>query len=302
MALGGCFGGTSTVAGASVPTLAQAHASPLEVPARHRARPVLFVADVDSNVLLYPANIKEKDPPLSGEITQGVTRSVGVATDGEGTLYVVNNGASRPSLAEYKRGDTSPFRTITSGLNRPGFDIVDRQGTLYVADVGSNGGIVQVFDRGAVSPSKTIDIPSHGRSGVGGLAIDPNGNLLVNTLDVESGVATDYLVPHGSSSPQNLNLQDLPNGSALGVDAAGNTYAGGHAGEISVYASGSKSPTCFINANLDGFYTQMDVTPSGTIYWPNYDNSEMFEFAPGASAPTNVFATQGSGVDAAIGP
>ncbi|HVR46621.1 MAG TPA: hypothetical protein VMT95_08345 [Candidatus Binatia bacterium] len=46
----------------------------------------------------------------------------------------------------------------------------------------------------------------------------------------------------------------------------------------------------------------MIVRSNGTIYWPNYDTSQMFEFAPGASAPTNVFATQGSGIDAAVGP
>lgn len=301
LALGGCFGGGSNVAGAPVPSAAQAaHAVPA-VQAGRRARSLLFVADEAANVLLYPANI-HKNPTLLGEITHGVTRSVGVATDSHGTLYVVNSGGSSPSIAEYKRGATAPFKTITSGLRTPGFDAVDSSGNLYVADVGSTGGIVQVYAPGASSPSKTIDIPRAANSGVGGLAFDPSGALLVNTFDVRSATATVYRVPRGSSNPQNLNLMDLPGGLSLGADKAGFIYAGGHAGAIAVYAPGSKSPSRFITLSPDGFYTQMLVTPDGTIYWPDFDDDEMFEIAPGASAPTNVFATPGSGVDAAVGP
>jgi sugar lactone lactonase YvrE len=297
MALGGCLGGATPV----TPPPA-AHVARPEVQAGRRAPAVLFIADVDSNVLLYPANINQKNPPLSSEITQGVTRSVGVATDRRGTLYVVNSGGSRPSIAEYKRGATTPFKTIAAGLKTPGDDVVDSAGNLYVTDQGSNGGVVLVYAPGTNSPSRTISIPRQGRQGVGGLAFDPHGDLLVNSLDAESGVAIVYSVAPGSSTAQDLNLQGLPNGAALGVDGAGNIYAGGHAGEIAVYAPGKTNPTRSINANVDGFYTQLIALPNGTIYWPNYDTSQMFEFAPGASAPTNVFATQGSGVDAAVAP
>lgn len=294
MALAGCSGGA--LAGAPATGITQeSRTAPLDLQAGHRADSTLFIADVDSNVLLYPADIHD-NPSLQGEITKGVTRSLGVCTDRRGTLYVANSGGSQPSIAEYKRGATSPFRTITSGLRAPEFDVVDSEGNLYVADSGS----VLVYAQGASSPSRTISIP--GGNFVGGLAFDPAGDLLVNSLNVKGGVATVYAVKAGSSTPQNLGLQDLPNGLSLGADKTGNIYAGGHAGEIAIYAPGSKSPTRSFDVNVDGFYTQMLVTPDGTIYWPNYDNGEMFEFAPGASTPTNVFATAGSGIDAAIGP
>ena len=75
----------------------------------------LFVADVDSNVLLYPANINQMNPPLLGEITQGVTRSVGVCI-GNATLYVVNSPDGLVS------GAVVPINTAT---NRPGPPIGD---------------------------------------------------------------------------------------------------------------------------------------------------------------------------------
>lgn len=302
MAVGGCMGGASVPGAAPEAAVAPAaRLTPLHALPRRRAREMLFIADEDTNVLLYPANINAT-PKLLGEITQGVTRSVGVATDSHGTLYVVNSGGSGPSIAEYKRGSKAPFKTITSGLRTPGFDAVDSFGNLYVADSASTGSIVQVYSAGASSPSKTIDIPPAANTGVGGLAFDPSGALLVNTFDVKTASATVYRVPRGSSSPQDLHLQDLPGGLSLGADKAGNIYAGGHAGDIAVYPPGSTTPSRSISLGPDGFYTQMLVTPDGTIYWPDFDDSEMFEIAPGASVPTNVFATPDSGVDAAVGP
>ncbi len=301
IALGGCLGGGATGNAPMPPLVKAAHVAPPAVRARQHRSSVLFIADEATNVLLYPANI-HKAPKLLGEITSGVTRSVGVATDSHGTLYVVNSGGSRASIAEYKRGAKAPFKTITSGLNVPGFDAVDSLGNLYVADKSSSGGIVQVYSPGASSPSKTIDIPTTRNSGVGGLAFDPSGALLVNTFDVKTATSIVYRVPRGSSNPQNLNLADLPGGLSLGADKAGFIYAGGHAGDIAIYAPGSKTASRFITLSPDGFYTQMLVTPDGTIYWPDYDDDEMFEIAPGASVPTNVFATQGSGVEPAVGP
>ena len=45
----------------------------------------------------------------------------------------------------------------------------------------------------------------------------------------------------------------------------------------------------------------MAVTPNGTIYWPNEQDKQIYEFAPGASGPTNVFEGGSNGIDAAVG-
>lgn len=259
----------------------------------------LFVADVDKNVLLYTANINAHNPPLLSEITQGVTRSLGIGVDHRtNTLYVVNSGGSQASIAEYKQGTSSPFKTITNGLRAPGSIAIDNTGTLYVADSTSAKAVVLVYAPNANSPSRTIDIPQASGS-IGGIALGPKGALIVATFDFESQTGVVYSVAHGSSQPVNLNLQNPP-GPSLGVDRAGYIYVGGHFGEISVYAPGSQSPSRFITTNVEGFYTDMDVTPNGTIYWPNFDNSAMFEFASGASGPTNSFSIAGSGIAAGV--
>jgi hypothetical protein len=89
-------------------------------------------------------------------------------------------------------------------------------------------------------------------------------------------------------------------GPSLGTDKAGDIYDGGHEGDIKVYSPGSNAPNRAINLGSNGFYSGLTVTPNGTIYWPNYDNDTMYEIAPGASGPINVFSTNGSGVDAAV--
>lgn len=264
-------------------------------------QPTLFVADASSNVLLYTANINQQNPPLLGQITQGVTRSINVCFGG-GTLYVVNSGGSSPSVAEYHSGSSSPFATITSGLDTPNACAVDRNGNLYVDDGGAGNPLIQIYPAGQITPGKTIDIPHSGHaSGIGGLVVTGKGVLFVNTFQVESGTSTVFRVARGSSTAKNLNLQQLPAGFALGLDSAGNLYAGGHEGDMAIYAPGSKTPSRSLNVNVNGFYTDMTVTPDGTIYWPNFDNNTMYEFAPGASSPTNIFSTAGSGTGVAVG-
>lgn len=258
----------------------------------------LFIADVDSNVLIYTANIDQQDPPLLGEITQGVSRSMAVWVDRHGTLYVLNSGGSSVNISEYKRGKSIPFKTITEGLQAPSNIAVDRSGDLYVDETLSSGDVVLVYGKGAQSPTRTVTLPTS--AGAGGLAFDPKGDLLVATFDVEHNTGNVYFIAPGSSKARNLNLQSPP-GPSLGADRAGYVYVGDPSGTIEIYPAGKRNPVRTIDLNVDGFYTQMDVQPDGTIYWPNYDNESMFEIAPGASGASNVFSTAGSGIGAAVG-
>jgi hypothetical protein len=293
--LGGCAGGVGASApGSFGPSVSPAAAPAPFVRAFAGSQRDVFVAGMADAVVFYSANIHEKNPPALGEINQGVTRAQGLWIDRRGTLYVSNN-TWPPSIAEYKRGTAAPIKVITNGLNTPGAVAVDSAGNLYVANTNQT---VIVYPPGASSPSRTIQLPNQGRSSPGGLAFGPHGNLLVATFDIEHQVGNLYSVAPGSSQPVNLNLHGL-SGSALGTDQGGNIYVGGDEGYISVFAPGSKTPSRSINAGDTGFYSDLTVTPNGTVYWPNYDLGEMYEFAPGASAPTNIFA--GGGVDAAVG-
>ena len=122
----------------------------------------------------------------------------------------------------------------------------------------------------------------------------------VAAFSVESNSGDVFSIAPGASQATNLNLQNPP-GPSLGTDRAGYIYVGGHEGDIAVYSPGSTTAGRFITLGVNGFYTGMAVTANGTIYWPNYDNNTMYEIAPGASGPINVFDTQGSGTDVAVG-
>ena len=299
--LAGCSGSAGSPGTASMssfsPAVPSAVRAPRFMPAGSRSKNTLFVVDLNAAVTLFPANINQKNPSPIGQITQGVTRGVGVAIGRNGTLYVSSSGGKVTNVAEYKRGSSSPFFNIFKGLYVPGLLAVDSSGNLFVADSGPS---LLVYPPGASSPSETIKVPFVGRTpAVAGLAFDAKGDLLIGTFEVEHQLSNVYSLPPGSTQPVNLNLQSLPGG-AVGADKLGNIYVGGSGGYINVYAPGSTTPSRTINAGSAGFYSELTVAPNGTIYWPNYDSNEMFEFAPGASAPTNVFLG-GGGVDAAVG-
>jgi len=299
--LDGCSGAGNAVSTALPPgspaagLAPAAHAAPL--PAGRSRQNLLFTAGLGNAVGYFSANINEKNPPLLGQITSGVTRAEGLLVDAHGTLYL-SNDTWPASIVEYKRGSKTPFFTITKGLYVPGSLAVDAYDNLYVAD-SQSGGVVLVYPPGASSPSKTISIPTQ-RGGPQGLAFDPHGNLLVSTFDIEHETGNVYSIAPGSTQPTNLNLQDLPGG-ALGADKSANIYVGGSGGTIAVFAPGGTTPSRWITAaESGGFYSDFAVTANGTIYWPNYDNDTMYEFAPGASTSTNAFYP-GGGTDAAVG-
>lgn len=296
VAVGGCAGNAGAPG-----TPSQAHFAP-PLKDAGRERPVLFLGTQNTSVSLYSANIKNPNPPFLGSITQGVTRSNGLWIDRSGTLYVTNQ-TSPPSVVEYRHGTSSPFKTITSGLYNPDFCAVDAAGNLYVDD-DLNGGIVLVYSADGTSPSRTIQLPRiAGHFEPGGLAFDRRGDLLVATFSRGLQETKLYSIAPGSSKLKQLNWQGLPGGNALGSDAAGYVYVGGIEGTIAVYAPGTTTPSRYVNVgeSRGQFYSDLTVTPNGTIFWPNNSFDEVYEVAPGASGPTNFFGAQSVGVDAAVG-
>ena len=261
-------------------------------------RMVLYVAGLNPLVNFYTASLRAHDPLPLGSITHDITRASGLWVDKNGTLYVIDTGYPAKVL-EYRRGATKPFRTITNGLYAPIEPAVDASGTLYVDDY-QNGAVVLVYPPGKLSPSRSIAFPHTGRLAPGKMAFDQKGDIIVASFDVEHQIGTVFSISPGASMAVDMGL-DNPPGGVAGTDAKGNIYVGSEAGGINVYAPGSKQVARSIDAGATGFYSSFSVTGDGTIYWPNYDDGSMYEFAPGASGPSNIFPNAG-GVDAAVGP
>ncbi len=171
----------------------------------------LFVADDGINAIFLLDPTQPGMPPV-GTIIDGVNGPAGLSTDSHGTLYVTNQGASPPSVAEYPAGHLKPSFQLTNGINLPFAVAVDSQRTVYVSNPFASQPNVVAYKAGQSSPFETIT----GFSDPIGLAVDKLNNLYV--VDLRSGV---YVVPFGSNTPTNMNLQDLVNPTNIAVDARG---------------------------------------------------------------------------------
>ncbi|HEV3153237.1 MAG TPA: hypothetical protein VGZ02_05500 [Candidatus Baltobacteraceae bacterium] len=297
--LGGCAGGGASVP--SVQSFSQAR-QPAQAGAIDGGNPILFLADLNASVMIYPAQLQQKNPPRLGLITRGVTRSVGVAADSAGNLYVSNFTGASASLSIYRRETRHPLRTITKGLATPGDLAVDTNGTMYVADKNPSDQHVDllVYPRGATSPARTVvELPLTGyASAAGGVALDTNGSVLEGLVLPEKNQYHVFRITPGSWTVTDLHLQQL-RGAAIAADGSGNIYAAESTGGIQFYPSGSLTPTRFLSAPNAEFFGGISALKDGTVYAPSY-NGTMFEYAPGALTPTNTFPIQGGGFDAAV--
>jgi sugar lactone lactonase YvrE len=244
------------------------------------------------------------------QITQGATRPLDDWIDQNGILYVVN-GAEYPTQAnvvEYKRGASSPFRTITDGVQTPNSVAVGKDGTVYVNSVGElpdgggTTGMVVVYPPGGVTPKLTITLPEAPEYGMsaGGIALDAQGNVYVANFG-NATVSQFFKIAPGSSQATSLGLTGY-GGDAIAIDGAGNLYAGGASDSyfIAVYAPGATSPSRTIPLNFAPY--GLTVTGNGTLYVVGDEN--VAEFAPGANTPTNTISTlygETFTIDAAIG-
>ncbi|MBV9647315.1 MAG: hypothetical protein JO043_07625 [Candidatus Eremiobacteraeota bacterium] len=262
---------------------------------------VLLLANASGGVLIYSSDIREKNPPLLGTITTGAPRPTGVWVDRHQTLYVVNDDFPNSSISEYKHGSMKPFRTITAGLSSPQHVAVGNDGTVYVDDIGIGTIVLTVYAPGSTTPTQTVNVEAQsGGHQAGGLAFDPNGNLLVATFTEDFGGQGEvFRIDPKTFTVSNLNLQS-DQGPAIGTDAAGNLYvAQKHVSphQILVYPPGKTTPSRSLFNH--GYVFGMTVSHNGTVYAPTFQLVTS-EFAPGATQPTNEFDPQGGVVDAAL--
>jgi sugar lactone lactonase YvrE len=274
------------------------------------AKRLLFVSNLIGSIRIYTADIHDQNPPMLGQITQGATRPEGEWIDRKGVLYVVNaeQFPTAANVVEYKRGASSPFRTITDGILSPYAVAVAKDGTVYVNSIGelpSGGttGMVVVYPPGGLAPKLTITLPEaaeYGMSG-GGIALDAQGNVYVANFG-DAAVSQFFKITPGSSHATSLGLTGY-GGDAIAIDGAGNLYTGGFSGGsyfVAVYPPGATSPSRTIPLNFEAY--GLTVTSNGTLYVVGDD--QVAEYAPGANTPSNTVDTlygETFTYDAAIG-
>ncbi|HEY5315212.1 MAG TPA: BACON domain-containing carbohydrate-binding protein, partial [Pirellulales bacterium] len=243
----------------------------------------------------------------------GLSTPVGVALDGSGNVYVVNETANTVSVftgsttasatltglslpqslifdtsgdlfvsnagnntvSEFLPGHTTPSFTL-GGLSSPGHMIFDSSGNLYVANF--SGGTVSRFAKGATTASLTykgLDEPT-------GLALDSSGDLFVaNFATSTSTYSVSEFKPGITTSTVTLTGVTSPD--ALAFDSSGNLYVANDltTGTVSKFLPGATTA----GATLTGLTLPQALAfdAHGDLYVSNYLNNTVSKFLPGGT-------------------
>jgi HYDIN/CFA65/VesB-like, Ig-like domain len=302
---------------------------------------VIYVAESSLNgncysITSYPIGANGNVAPIAPNNT-GLCAPAGIAVDGSGNIYVLNNGSregGEDTVTVYSadsKGDATPSATISgpnTGLNRPVGIAVDHGGNIYVANQGpfSNGSFassVTVYPAGSngdILPSATISGANTGLRDPSGITLDGSGNVYVanqgnNYLGVDWTVAVYPAGSNGNVAPSatiggsNTGLDGTGTG-GIAVDRSGNIYVLG-SGTVSVYPVGSNgnvSPSATISGPFTGLggSTGIAVDGSGKIYVSNTGgNSGSVTVYPAGSngdiLPSATISGPSAGLDSPIG-
>lgn len=143
---------------------------------------VFVSAGATNSVLEFPTG--QTNPKPIARIKDGISIPLAVATDANGTLYVLNSGVSPATVTEYPSGQTKPSKTLTLTGYRvdtySDFLAVGPDGTVYINVVDTQGNTLVVeFYRGATQPSLLVYGPSSPPAGQGFIGVDRGNNLYV---------------------------------------------------------------------------------------------------------------------------
>lgn len=249
----------------------------------------LFVSDLQSgSIRLYPAN--KKNPQQTGSITDGIDLPINVAVDGQGTLYVANNGNN--TVTEYPLGHTTPSVTLTAGLLNPNGIAVDKQGTVYVTSGSYYNGYVLEFPKGSSTPYRQVNgfiLPV-------GLAIDKDGNVYVG--DTAYYTPAVWEVPAGTSTPVNLHLQGLKDPPGVAIDPLNNLWIADPARKnVFGFHLGQTTPFVTIVAGLNRPYA-LGFRADGRLFVSDYafgssQESEVVGYRAGKVKPFETIGISG---------
>jgi serine/threonine protein kinase, bacterial len=259
-----------------------------------KRRPILFVANLpDNEVEMYDP--KTPNPSPEGSISDGLNYPVGVAVDKKGSLYVANEGNS--TITIYPAGQSSPSLTISTGLDSNYGVTVDSNGDVFASNLGDD--TVVGYKAGATSPFETIDFSNLGQPV--GLAADSKNNLWV-ACDSTNAI---YIVPAGSSKPQNSNFSDVAGPIGISFGKRDVTYVanfGANPSAVEIYTYGSKTPSGSITNGIEQNGPTFNAfTRSGIFFQVNqFDN--VVGYKKGQTSPFSTITSISNPVGIASSP
>jgi sugar lactone lactonase YvrE len=242
--------------------------------------------------------------PIFPSNTSGVTvggfigGANGVAVDGNGNLYVANDGNVEEIVAVNGSIPAKPsVLSLGDGVHQAFGVAVDGSGNVYFADVYNNAVYELVAVNGTVpalpGSATAISLGSGFRIPLA-VAVDGSGNVFVAG---EFNTSIEEIVAVNGSIPPNPTINNLGSGfstpSALAVDGSGDVFVAdlfNDAVKEIVAVNGSIPPNPTINVLGSGFYQPQGVAVdgSGNVYVSDTGNSEVKEIvAVNGSIPAN---------------
>lgn len=255
----------------------------------HHRKKLLYASDEGTNTI----NVYSL-PSLSlvGQITADINQPEGIATDGNGRLYVSN--LSGNTITVYKQGKTTPFLTL-SETSGPDDVAVAKNGYVLAGDT---AGGVDVYPPGATTPSARLT--NSAISGVYGVGVDAHNNVYAAGIGV-SPVVIEYANMSGSGT--NLGLTGLEDPTGALVDNHGNLVVSDYtAGKIDIYPPGQTSPSSTITVS-EADRTSINKGEN-TLYVPqgSEDTVDILSYPTGSSTGSISVGNFTSGTATAPAP
>lgn len=262
---------------------------------------LLYVALSDERPPYDQVNVydaQQNDPPVLAAITDGVSVPADACIDGEGTLYVTNEGTSAGWVSVYALGSSAPSREITDGIDGPAFCAIDNRGNLWVTNLFAPD--VVEYEKGSSVPRATI---TEGINYPTGIAFDHLGTMYVANRGSPTNVE---VYRKGSTSPGRTITDGVLWPIGIAVDAEATLYVTNLTpGNIEEYRVGRSHPYREITNEMNG-PTAITLAKNGWAYISNTGViSEsgpapvILEFSPGSLKPSSKEIS--SGLDQPLG-
>ena len=179
---------------------------------------VVYVSDISSGgpaVMRYvPAGAGTYTPST---VTNSAVEPAGVAVDGSGNLYIVDE-MGKVLKETYSNGTFTETTLISSGISNPYALAIDTGGNLYLTS--GNQVLKETLSNGTYTSSV---LPTSGLNNPLGVAVDSSGNVYIADYSnnrvlketYQGGTYTESTIGSGLNSPQ-----------AVAVDGVGTVYIG----------------------------------------------------------------------------
>ena len=233
-------------------------------------------------------------------ISSGLNSPLGLAFDGSGNLFIINQGdntISEVTAAQLAAGSFNPIVVVSAGLSGPQALAFDGSGNLFIANNISNSvsevTAVQLTAGNAVAST----VISNGLTSPTGLAFDKNGDLFIAEFFLnEVSEVTASQLSAGNPIPTPVVSSGLNAPNSLAFDAKGNLFIS-NAGNSTVsevtasqLAAGNAIPATVISSGLNS-PRGLAFDGSGNLFIANFTVYTVSEATVSQLAAGNVSAT-----------